>query len=265
VSEFNHYLTIHVGDYLVQTAHLTNEQKGMYLTLQLHYWKSGELPDDDHQLAQIAGVNAKRWKAIGAAVKAFFTSSNCQNDHDKDNRHRGKLFHIMLDSQKSRVAAVSAARKTAGNKGLEKRYGQQLPQQKPDIATPNAIANSLPPTTLEEEGVSSYKETPPSSCALPERDERFESARALAARPTAETSKPPPEEPRQPPTEEQIAAVAEIVKGIAGYTPRPVDPVRSREEQLEILRAHSIQPSSHQDRAIPAIRKPGLNGSGESH
>ena len=257
--------------------HLTGTQKVAYLELLMAYWIRHELPDDDRVLAHIAGLNLRHWQAIGSSVKALFTPSNCQDaqpsncqDVADSNCQAGacaeckpqvNLRHARLDAEIARAKAVSEVRKAAGNKGLEKRYGKQMPKQLPAEKLANAN-----PSTVQEEVV----ETPTgflatSSGALLERDERLEGARALAARPTTTTPEPPPAEPRLPPTEEQLAAVAETLKAIQGYVPRPVDPVRTRDEQLEILRAHSIQPNTTQDRAIPAIRKPGLNGSGEHH
>src|SRR5215471_6054754 len=130
MSEMMHYLTLHVGDYLVETAHLSAAERGAYITLQLHYWKRpGGLPDDDRVLALMAGVSLKQWKWIGPAVKAMFTASNCQDCIFPEGTYKRSLMLPRLDSERERAMAVSAARKAAGNKGLEKRYSQQLPQQ----------------------------------------------------------------------------------------------------------------------------------------
>jgi len=292
MSELHHYLMLHVGDTLMEMAPLTNEQRGIYFTLICHYWKSGSIPGDDRVLARLAGVSLIKWNHIGPAIKAFFTASNCQ-EGQASNCQEGngksshssldgnfKLLHSKLDAQRTRALAVSEARKAAGNKGLEKRYGQQLPQQKPSNELASAIAKPLPPIS-KEVSLSPIERERDTSCALPERDERFEGARALAARPISETPQPPFEvqgsddylrnllgaiapndttqaepTPEQPTKQQQMAELHEqLVKSITGYAARPQDPVRSVEEQLAALR----EPTN-------AFRPPKPpNGSGDTH
>lgn len=49
-------MNLHIGDYLRHTRHLRASEHGAYLMLIMHYTSNDGLPDDDHQLASIAGM-----------------------------------------------------------------------------------------------------------------------------------------------------------------------------------------------------------------
>jgi uncharacterized protein YdaU (DUF1376 family) len=55
------WMPLYVGDYLGDTGHLTTTQHGAYLLLMMHYWRKGELPDDDKQLSKITKLPLKVW------------------------------------------------------------------------------------------------------------------------------------------------------------------------------------------------------------
>lgn len=245
MSEFDHWLPLHVGDFVSDTLHLTTLQKGVYLMLIMHYWKRRELPNDDRVLAHIAGLSLSQFQRVGDAVKALFTvsncqdcsASNCQQDPLQNSESKTRLTHSKIERELAKAKAVSEARKISGAKGLQKRYGQQSLDKKLAIADTRARV----PSPLEEEVSAPTEQIHSSSGALPARDERSDGARALAAPPQPQAD----QEPWQPPSEEQKAAVAETLKAITGYAPRPQEPERSVAEQLAILRS--------------------LNGSGDSH
>lgn len=66
------WMPFYVGDYLGDTAHLSTLQHGAYLLLMLHYWRHEGLPDDDEQLARIAGMTANEWRKNRAILRALF-------------------------------------------------------------------------------------------------------------------------------------------------------------------------------------------------
>lgn len=64
--------------YLGDTAHLTNEEHGVYLRLLMFAWRSPEccLPDDDRRLAIMTGLSEKKWRAIRPVIASFWTVEN---------------------------------------------------------------------------------------------------------------------------------------------------------------------------------------------
>jgi len=66
------WMPFYVGDYLANTRHLNRAQHGSYLLLISHYWATGSLPDDDAQLARIAGCSPDEWMADKPVLQAFF-------------------------------------------------------------------------------------------------------------------------------------------------------------------------------------------------
>lgn len=61
--------------YIGDTAHLTNEEHGVYLRLLMFAWRSPEccLPDDDRRLAIMTGLTDKKWRALRPVIAAFWT------------------------------------------------------------------------------------------------------------------------------------------------------------------------------------------------
>ena len=66
------WMPLYVGDYLGDTGHLTTTQHGAYLLLMMHYWRKGELPDDDKQLSKITKLPLKIWVEYRPIVQEFF-------------------------------------------------------------------------------------------------------------------------------------------------------------------------------------------------
>ena len=65
-------MPLYVGDYLGDTGHLTTAQHGAYLLLMMHYWRKGELPDDDRQLAKITKLPLRTWRDYRPVLAEFF-------------------------------------------------------------------------------------------------------------------------------------------------------------------------------------------------
>jgi uncharacterized protein YdaU (DUF1376 family) len=95
-------MPLYVGDYLGDTGHLTTTQHGAYLLLMMHYWRKGELPDDDKQLAKITKLPLKVWTEYRETLQSFFYEG---------------WKHKRIDAEIYKTEAISEKRKQAGFKG----------------------------------------------------------------------------------------------------------------------------------------------------
>jgi uncharacterized protein YdaU (DUF1376 family) len=96
------WMPLYVGDYLGDTGHLTTAQHGAYLLLMMHYWRKGDLPDDDRQLSKITKLPLRTWCEYRQTLQDFF--------------HEG-WKHKRIDAELSRMLQVSQKRAIAGQKG----------------------------------------------------------------------------------------------------------------------------------------------------
>ena len=96
------WMPLYVGDYLGDTGHLTTAQHGAYLLLMMHYWRKGELPDDDRQLSKITKLPLRTWSEYRATLQDFF--------------HEG-WKHKRIEAELARMVRVSEKRAIAGQKG----------------------------------------------------------------------------------------------------------------------------------------------------
>jgi uncharacterized protein YdaU (DUF1376 family) len=96
------WMPLYVGDYLGDTGHHTTTQHGAYLLLMMHYWRKGELPDDDRQLSKIAKLPLKTWCEYRATLQDFFYDG---------------WKHKRIDAELAKMMRVSEKRAIAGQKG----------------------------------------------------------------------------------------------------------------------------------------------------
>jgi uncharacterized protein YdaU (DUF1376 family) len=96
---------LHIGDFISGTLHMDAAQKGAYIMLILSHYQIGAkgLPNDDRQLARIAGVSLKQWDKMKPILsqkfeitETFWISSKCvevlQKVHDKSSAQRAKVL-----------------------------------------------------------------------------------------------------------------------------------------------------------------------------
>jgi uncharacterized protein YdaU (DUF1376 family) len=66
------WMPLYIADYLRKTTHLGALESGAYLHLIMDYWQNDKLPDDERQLARIAKLTDREWKACRSTLQAFF-------------------------------------------------------------------------------------------------------------------------------------------------------------------------------------------------
>lgn len=158
------WMPLYIGDYLSDTAHLTCEQHGAYLLLIMHYWKTGGLPTDDDDLAQICRLSGKRWKSISKPIAKLFLP---------DWRHK------RIDAELQRTEIISTKRQIAGLKGGRPSRGLNNWQRTNDAAD-KAIAKQTggqSQSHIKEEGLSNGM-TVESQAHLPTKKDLASSALA---------------------------------------------------------------------------------------
>src|SRR6185437_5098380 len=96
------WMPLYVGDYLGDTGHLSTTQHGAYLLLMMHYWRKGDLPNDDKQLSKITKLPLKVWMEWREVLQDFF--------HDIDGN---PWRHKRIDAELMKMTKVSEARAIA--------------------------------------------------------------------------------------------------------------------------------------------------------
>lgn len=100
----------HIGDYQKDTGHLRAAGHGAYFLLCLHYWATGGLPNDDKQLAAIARMTHREWKAHRPVLRAFF-------------KGEGEWRHKRIDEELADAQEKYEKLSKAGRDGNAKRWG----------------------------------------------------------------------------------------------------------------------------------------------
>lgn len=126
-------MPLYIADYRKDTAHLSAAEHGAYLLLIMHYWATGELPDDDRQLARIACMTPPEWKRTRPVVERFFD---------------GKWKHSRVDRELVRAEEKHRKRAEAGKRGGKAKAGGK---QNPSNASSGAIAGLYQPQPESQE------------------------------------------------------------------------------------------------------------------
>jgi uncharacterized protein YdaU (DUF1376 family) len=100
----------YIGDYLVDTTHLSRAEHGSYMLMLAHAWMhGGVLPDDDEQLARIAHATVDEWRKSRSTLLAFWTLGAAGYGQKRLNEELDKAQQ-MLD-QRIEAGRASAAKR----------------------------------------------------------------------------------------------------------------------------------------------------------
>lgn len=182
------WMPLYVGDYLGDTGHLTTTQHGAYLLLMMHYWRKGELPDDDKQLSKITKLPLKVWTEYRETLQDFFYDG---------------WKHKRIEAELHRMMNVSAKRAIAGQKGG---LGSALSRMK--LEAPRY------PSSASRQAIAQQTSSPAAANVDHSHSQRIE--RAAEQKTTAEPVEKPQElgngKPSKPPP---IVASPELVAIVA--------------------------------------------------
>jgi len=118
------FMPLYTSDYMGDTRHLSTEQHGAYLLLLMHSWsRGGRLPNDAAKLARIAGLSARRWKAISGDVLAMFEEDGAE------------IYSKRLTFEHTKATSKTQSRIDAGRRGGQ---AKALKDKKPGLAKPQA-------------------------------------------------------------------------------------------------------------------------------
>lgn len=102
-------LPLFTDAYIADTAHLTNEEHGVYLRLLMFAWrtKTCSLPDDDARLALMVGVTKGKWAKIKPQIMSFWDMSD---DGWKQKKLSSQRDFVEKNREQKRIAGKASAR-----------------------------------------------------------------------------------------------------------------------------------------------------------
>lgn len=166
------WLPFDVGEYLAGTAHLSTEEHGAYLLLQLHYWIHGRLPSDDRSLAQISRNSPKKWKGMRETISPFFNG-----DWSGHPRLDADLLKARQISMKRRINGAKGGFRSAVTRRQDELFDRA---NQPAIASPitspiaqaNGAAKKKLPDTQSQSPIETTTEQEAARDGLPKRTDR---------------------------------------------------------------------------------------------
>lgn len=130
-----HFMPWYHGDHLRDAQRLTHELNWVYFLLINEYWATGGLPDDDEQLAAIAGLSRAKWRKAKPILQSFFNDGWCHKRIDKE-----------LEKALKKSKGNSAKARDAANKRWAALRERQAQQNATSTAPSNApsISQAMP-------------------------------------------------------------------------------------------------------------------------
>lgn len=166
-------------DFIAGTYHLTPEAVGIYVRLLCFQWNNGSIPEDEAELARIAGVDADAMRTHMRTVMLKFMPDGCGGL--KNDRLEREREHKLAIIEKSKAAADSRWAKEKARKDAEAAKKDRCGRNADAYA--DAMRTDMPPTSNFQLPTSSSLNTP-----LPPKGED-------------NPSKEKPKQPRRKPSE----------------------------------------------------------------
>ena len=105
------WMPLYVSDYLGDTRRLTTLEHGAYILLIMEYWQHGGLPNDDAELAEIAGLADDEWQRVRHRISRLF----------KDGWR-----HKRIDEELAKASEISERRKASAERRWSKSNANAL-------------------------------------------------------------------------------------------------------------------------------------------
>ena len=127
-------LPLFTDAYIADTAHLTNEEHGVYLRLLMFAWRTEacSLPDNDARLALMVGVTKGKWNKLKPTIMSFWRLSN------------GEWTQKKLTKQRDFVSKQREQKRIAGNASAKARALKSLDTDATAVEPPLPTAPQQP-------------------------------------------------------------------------------------------------------------------------
>lgn len=100
MANWDAWFPLYVGEFVVGTRHLPAAAVGCYINIICHYWVYGAPPDDEVELARIAGADSlEQWRAVALKLRPLFSV--------KGGRWKHKRIAIELENAQKRYAKAA--------------------------------------------------------------------------------------------------------------------------------------------------------------
>ena len=106
------WMPLYVSDYLGDTRRLTTLEHGAYLLLIMEYWQHGGLPEDEAELADIAGLDAEGWQTVRTRIARLFIQPGWK--------------HKRIEEELAKASEISERRKASAERRWSKRDANAL-------------------------------------------------------------------------------------------------------------------------------------------
>lgn len=106
----------YIGDYMRDTAHLSNAEHGSYMLMLAHAWlNDGRLPLGDDRLCRLARMNSEEWEYSRDVIMRFWTPT--ESGYEQKRLSEELVRAKALQAQKSVAGKASAAKRWHNERG----------------------------------------------------------------------------------------------------------------------------------------------------